>query len=417
MKILQVCKKFPFPLKDGESIVVTHLARAMHALGCEVTLLTMNTTKHYFPLAELPDDFNHYKAIHAVTVDNRITWWGAIHNLFEGSSYHAVRFQSEAFRQKLIGLLQREQFDVVQLETPFLAPYIAHIRRHSDAIIAMRAHNVEHEIWERYADNQPWPLSSYLRLQATRLRDFELRHLNDYDLLISITARDLAQFRRLGYRGRAVVAPVGLDIRDYHPDICSFRKKPLSVQFIGSLDWLPNREGLDWFLAYVWPLVMQRHPQARFHIAGRNMPRRIRMLHQEGVVVHGEVPSATDFINAHSIMVVPLFSGSGMRVKILEGMALGKAIVTTSLGLEGIDARSGREVRIAETAAEFVEALDQLLLNPRAALALGEAARRVVEQYFDNLHVGGTLLEAFNRCIGHQVQFAQVYAQSHKEES
>ncbi|RMD72937.1 MAG: glycosyltransferase, partial [Bacteroidetes bacterium] len=378
MKILQVCKKFPYPLKDGESVVVTHLARALDELGCEVTLLTMNTTKHYFPVSELPADFDHYRDLHAVRVDNGIHLWGAVRNLFEGSSYHAVRFQDEAFRRALIALLQRQHFDVVQLETPFLAPYIPDIRRHSDALVVMRSHNVEHEIWERYAANRFWPLRWYLREQARRLKAFELEHLHDYDLLVTITQRDLDHFRQLGYDGPAFVTPVGLDIRDYVPDIRSFRKKPLSACFIGSLDWLPNQEGLEWLLTRVWPLVLDKAPEARLHIAGRNMPGRFRQWKQRGVVVEGEVPSATEFINAHSIMVAPLFSGSGMRVKILEGMALAKAVVTTPLGLEGIEASHEREVLLAEAPEAFAQALITLMERPEQALALGERARKLV---------------------------------------
>ncbi len=409
MKILQVCKKFPYPLKDGESVVVTHLARALDELGCEVTLLSMNTTKHYFPVSELPADFDHYRDLHAIRVDNDINLWGAVRNLFEGSSYHAVRFQDENFRRALAGLLQRRHFDVVQLETPFLAPYIPDIRRHSDALVVMRSHNVEHEIWERYAANRFWPLRWYLREQARRLKAFELEHLQDYDLLVTITQRDLDQFRQLGYQGPAFVTPVGLDIRDYVPDIRSFRKKPLTCCFIGSLDWLPNQEGLEWLLTQVWPRVREQVPEARLHVAGRNMPARFRNWRQEGVVVEGEVPSATAFINAHSIMVAPLFSGSGMRVKILEGMALAKAVVTTPLGLEGIEARHGEEVVLADEPAAFAQALLDLLTRPEQALAFGERARKRVHARYDNLHVASSLVQAFRQNLIRLHRYDKVY--------
>lgn len=409
MKILQVCKKFPYPWKDGESVVVTHLARALDELGCAVTLLTMNTTKHFFPVEQLPPHFDHYKAIHAVPVDNGISLWGGVYNLFEGSSYHAVRFQDASFRRKLIALLQTDDFDVVQLETPFLAPYIPDIRRHSDALVVMRSHNVEHEIWERYASNQFWPLRWYLREQARRLKDFELAHLPHYDLLVTITMRDLEQFRAMGYAGPAFVTPVGLDIRDYVADVRSFREKPLSSCFIGSLDWLPNREGLDWFLSRVWPLVRRLQPRAQLYVAGRNMPARIRRLQMEGVVVAGEVPSAVEFINRHSIMVAPLFSGSGMRVKILEGMALGKAVITTSLGIEGIDARAGEEVVLADDAETFAQALLDLIEQPERALSMGQRAQRLVHARYDNLKVASALVQTFKERLARLHALEKVY--------
>ena len=105
MKILQLCKKFPFPLKDGESIAVTYLSQALNELGCEITLLAMNTSKHHFNIKNLPEHFNHYSSIEVVEIDNRIKLLGALANLFSNQSYHVVRFISEEFREVLIRLL------------------------------------------------------------------------------------------------------------------------------------------------------------------------------------------------------------------------------------------------------------------------------------------------------------------------
>ena len=125
MKVLQLCKKFPFPLKDGESIAVTHLSKALKEHGCQMTLLAMNTSKHFFDVNHLPDCFDHYESIHTVDIDNSIKVVDAFKNLFSKDSYHIQRFVSDDFRQKLKQILQQEQFDVVQLETLYLAPYIA----------------------------------------------------------------------------------------------------------------------------------------------------------------------------------------------------------------------------------------------------------------------------------------------------
>ena len=153
MRILQLCKKFPYPLKDGESIAVNSLSKSLHELGCEVTLLAMNTRKHFYDTRKLPSSFTHYQQIHTVTLDNRIKPLEAFANLFSRDSYHISRFVSSGFQQALVRLLREESFDVIQLETLYLAPYIPLIRRHSDALVAMRAHNVEHEIWQRIAAN------------------------------------------------------------------------------------------------------------------------------------------------------------------------------------------------------------------------------------------------------------------------
>jgi polysaccharide biosynthesis protein PslH len=181
MKILQLCKKFPYPLKDGESIAVTYLSHALHDLGCEVSLLAMNTSKH-----SLPSDYNHYKEIHVANVDNQVSISGALRNLFSKDSYHVSRFISQEFAAKLIHLLNHNKFDVVQLETLYLAPYIDIIKKHSNALITMRAHNVEFEIWERITNNTNFlPKKWYLNYLTQKLKRYELDKLNDYDYFIA----------------------------------------------------------------------------------------------------------------------------------------------------------------------------------------------------------------------------------------
>ena len=339
MKILQLCKKFPFPLKDGESIAVTNLSKSLQQGGCEISLLAMNTRKHYFDLDDIPGDLHFYQDIQAVDLDNRIKPWKAFLNLFSRDSYHISRFVCQKFRNRLVSLLKANEYDIVQLETLYLAPYIKDIRRHSNAVIALRAHNVEHEIWERITLNTPSLLKKwYLSHLTNKLRRYEIESLKDYDLLIPISEKDEEAFRKFGFRQTSIVTPIGLDLEEYPADYSSFRR-PISVSFIGSLDWMPNREGLDWFLSKVWQRLTPEFPDLELHVAGRNTPASLYKKRSKNVVIHGEVPNAVDFINQHSIMVVPLLSGSGMRAKILEGMALGKVVMTTQLGLEGIRAK------------------------------------------------------------------------------
>lgn len=214
----------------------------------------------------------------------------------------------------------------------------------------MRSHNVEHEIWQRVTQNTRFlPKKWYLNHLTEKLRNYEITKLKEYDILVSITQRDLNKLQFLGYNNAAVVAPVGLSSADYQTDFASFDKQ-MSIGFIGSLDWMPNQEGLRWFLEHVWSQIAIHFPQLTFHIAGRNAPAWLSQLKLKNVIFHGEVSEAQAFINQHSLMVAPLFSGSGMRVKILEGMALGRVMITTSMGLEGIDARHGQEVLVADTA-------------------------------------------------------------------
>jgi polysaccharide biosynthesis protein PslH len=397
LQILQLCHKFPYPLKDGGAIAVTYLAKAYAALGHEVTLLSMNTSKHWFDLSTLPPDFKHYAAMHTVFVENHIRPIAAFRNLFfSQKSYHVERFESTEFAEKLTELLKTNVFDVVQLESVFLAHYLPVIREYAPTAKAvLRTHNVEHEIWERVAENASPLKQWYLRKITPRLKAYELEQINHCDLVVGISQRDIEQFQALGLRHPATVCPIGLDCRDYHPDPASFQR-PLSLSFIGSLDWMPNQEGLRWFLDMVWlPLLAPNFPELTFHIAGRTAPRWLRELNLERVIFHGEVPDAADFLNQHAVMVVPLLSGGGMRAKILEGMAVGKVVLSTRLGIEGIEAEDRRECLLAEQPEEWLEALRWCYYEGENLAALGARARVFCEQHFDNEAVARKLVEVF----------------------
>lgn len=395
MKILQLCKKFPYPLKDGEAIAVNSLGKAFHQLGAEVTLLAMNTSRHYYPVENGTMPLSHYKQVLSVPVDNRIKPMAAFTNLFSRDSYHIARFVSPAFGRQLKDLLLSQQFDVVQLETPYLAPYIPLIRQHSHALVSMRAHNVEHEIWQRITQNTSFPLKKwYLKHLTDKLRRYEIEQFKQYDVLIAISDKDMQVFRDLGFSGRGLVVPIGMDIDEYKPDFKSY-KSNLSLGFIGSLDWMPNTEGLQWFLQKVWPGLLVRFPELQLHIAGRNTPGWLLNLQKPNVVVHGEVPDAADFINQHTIMIVPLLSGSGMRAKILEAMALGRVVITTTLGLEGIDASDRKEVLLANTPESFIQSLEFCISSNGQLEKIGRNAQQMVSLKYESLTIASRLLQAY----------------------
>lgn len=393
MKILQLCKKFPYPQKDGESIAIANLSKSLVDLGCEVHLLAMNTARHYVKLDELKDETAHYGKVFAVEVDNRLRPMDALNNLIKGTSYHVCRFESSHFEKNLTKLLRQEKYDVIQLETVYLAPYLDVIRANSDAVVAMRAHNVEHEIWERITENTSFPPKKwYLSHLTKQLKSYEIENLNKYDLLIAISDDDLKKFKTLGYKNGAISTPVGLDISRYASKIRTLPQSERSLSFIGSLDWQPNLEGLRWYIKYVSPMVKN----AKLHIAGRNTPPEVEKYNQQSdIVVHGEVPNALDFISHHDIMIVPLLSGSGMRVKILEGMAMGKAVVTTSKGVEGIGAVDNEHILIADTAEDFARKINWAITHEEEAKRIGEKAHEFIKEHFDSAIIARQLIDTY----------------------
>ena len=399
MKILFLCKKFPYPLKDGESIAVSNLCKELKAMGADISLLCMNTSKHYSNPAAIPPEYNYFTAIHTVDLDNTIKPWKAIASMVSGESYHIRRFKSVVFKNKLIEILKTEKFDIIQLETLYLAPYVSTIREYSEAKVVMRAHNVEHEIWERITQNTGSNLKKlYLGYLTRQLKAYEIGQFPVYDYLVTLTDRDLQLFRQKGYANGAASAPIGLDIKGYPYTRPQFGPE-MSLCFIGSLDWMPNLEGLEWFLQNVWPIINKRFPKMSLHIAGRNTPMSLLELKLNNVTVHGEVADAGEFLNKHAVMIVPLFSGSGMRVKIVEGMMMGKLIITTTLGKEGIEGENKKEFLVADDVKEFVQAIEYCVTHPDEANEIGKHAEEEAASQFNPREVAERMMEIYNELL------------------
>lgn len=226
------------------------------------------------------------------------------------------------------------------------------------------------------------------------MKRFELKQIQHIDLLLAITQRDLKTFRSYGYLQSAKIVPVGLDTSDYLAVDKNIYSTP-TLSFIGSLDWIPNIEGLEWFLKDIWPQLIRKYPELTFHVAGRNMPDSLIERKEPNVFFYGEVPDAKAFINNHPITIVPLLSGSGMRVKILEGMFLGRIVITTSLGLEGINAQHKNQVLVADTVEEFVKAVEFCFEHPIQTQNISHRAQVFAAKNYDNLEIGKELLSFY----------------------
>lgn len=348
--------------------------------GCEVRVLTMESDKHPANVAILPAEYLEATHLEAVYVDLGVKPLEAAVAMLCGESYHVRRFRSEAFAARLRAILEQETFDVVHLESIFMTPYVPLIRKCSKARVVLRAHNVEHVIWRRVAESTHHGLKRwYLKHLALTLRAYELEHVNDYDGVVCITRNDAEYFRQQGCRRPVTAIPFGVEPED----VPSVEVEPASLFHIGAMDWMPNRESVEWLLDEVWPVVHREVPQARLYLAGRRMPRKWMEASIEGVNVVGEVPDAGHFIAGKQINVVPLLSGSGIRVKIIEAMAAGKAVVTTTVGAQGIEFTEGENMLIADTPQQFAAQIKRLVDDQDYCRSVGAAAARLVAEQYD----------------------------------
>ena len=395
MKILLLCNKSPYPAFEGGPMAMNSIVTGLLNAGHQVKILAVNSKKFNVTEADIPDDYKKKTGIELIDVDLRIKPLNAFLNLFSNKSYHVERFISKDFNNRLIEVLKEGDYDVVQLEMLYMAPYIETIRKHSKALIVLRAHNVEHLIWERIAKETKFlPKRLYINHLAKTLKNYELSVLEKVDGIAAITRKDASFFRK--YCATPTIdIPYGVYPEDFTPNY-EIEGQP-KFYHIGSMNWMPNEEGIRWFLDNCLDAVVAKVPHFVFHLAGRNMPEWLNTLKNDHVDVIGEVPNAKEFVANHDVAIVPLLSGSGIRIKIIESMALGKTVITTFVGAEGILYEEDVNIIIAENKAKMVEAIRRIDANPAEAVEIGKAARRLVEETYDNRKIIDRLLAFYEQ--------------------
>ena len=395
MKILLLCNKSPYPALEGGPMAMNSIVTGLLEAGHQVKILAVNSKKYNVTLDDIPEDYRQKTGIELIDVDLRVRPIKAFKNLFSKKSYHVERFISKSFTNRLIEVLQQDTYDVVQLETLFMTPYVETIRQHSKALVVLRAHNVEHLIWERIAKGTRFFLKrAYINHLARTLRNYELTAISQVDGIAAITRKDAAYFRK--YSATTTIdIPYGVYPEEFTPNY-EIEDKP-KFYHIGSMNWIPNEEGIRWFIESCLDAVTAKVPDFVFHLAGRNMPEWLKELKNPHVDVIGEVPNAKEFVANHDVAIVPLLSGSGIRIKIIESMAMGKAVITTMVGAEGILYEEDANIIIAENKAQMAEAIRRFNENPERAVEIGKAARRLVEEVYDNRKLTERLLLFYNQ--------------------
>lgn len=383
MKILLLCNKSPWPKREGGPIAMHAMISGLLQAGHTVKVLATNTNKYQVDQETIPTEFREKTQIEFADMDLSINALDAAYNFLIRKSYHVTRFHTKAFAQKLTEILRNDTFDIIQLETLYMATYLDIIRKYSKAAVVLRAHNIEHKIWERIADNSTNPLRKfYLNHLYQTLKRFEIGILNKMDGIVAITPVDARNFDRLSHSTNIISIPFGINLQTLPENLN--QPEEASLFHIGTMNWFPNEESIKWLISEVWPLVRKRLPTIQLHLAGRYMPDWLLKLKEPNITVDGEVPDVWEYMNRFSIMVVPLFSGSGIRIKIVEAMAAGKAIITTAIGAEGINYENGQHLLIAKDPKSFSEAIIKLYDNKALRDSLGKNAQLLIAKDHDN---------------------------------
>lgn len=394
MKILQLCLKPPLPARDGGCIAMNNITRGLLEAGHKVKILTIFTQKHDFDPDNLPVEYVDATGIEGVYIDTRLNAVDAFSNFITSDSYNISRFFSTDYDIKLTHLLQKEDFDIIHLESLFMTPYLGTIRRLCTTPVVLRSHNLEFVIWEKIArGTRNIAKRAYLNYLSKKLRAYELSMLNEVSGVAAISEEDKKRFLALGIKKRIRTIPFGVELNDYQKP--SGVQAELALFHLGAMDWEPNLEGILWFLEDIWPTIYAKHPTLKLYLAGRNMPEEIMNTEYPGVVMCGEVDSAVQFMQSKAIMIVPLLSAGGIRVKIIEGLALGKAVISTTLGAEGLDCTDGKNILLADRKEDWLQAVDGLLADPERINVLGVEGIKHAREHFDNVRVTQSLIQFY----------------------
>lgn len=374
MKILHLCNKVPFPGRDGSSIAMEALIRIEASLGHEVHVLALNTEKHWVSQPSCPFNGATLEAVTASTKPNVVT---AFINLWTPKSYYASRFWISDVA-KLIAQ-RAKQVDLVVLDSIFMSVYLGEL---GSVTTVLRAHNVEHAIWQRGLGDEPWYRRNYVAMQARRLKRWESDIAQKVDSIWAISPEDALWFKGFGRPTR--ILPCTFDPR--HGAWNASGSNLSRAYHLGALDWLPNVRGMKWFLEEVVPHLKY----AEVDVYSRQWPFGAV---SNRISYRSDLPDFSEY----GVFIAPIRSGSGMRIKLLEAMARGKAIVTTTLGAEGLQAVQGTHLLLADSPREFASALDELSTNEELRIELGKRAAQHARALFsDDLAAKEIALELAN---------------------
>ena len=395
MKILFLTQIVPFPPDAGPKVKTWHVLRSLVGQGHSVTLVSFvrsEEMQYVFTLRELCN------AVHTVPI-YRARLADVMYMIRSYLTQRPFLVERDDLRpmQELVDkLVQEEHFDCIHADQLTMVQFA--LRGAASASgkkpkVIMDAHNAVWTIVERMAENARWFLKPVLKIEAKRVKRYEGELLKTVDHVLAVTEIDRVGLEQAmesfngngkGHPAPITVVPIAVDTQQLQP----IQRKPGSKNIVtlGTLHYPPNADGIRWFLNQVFPLIRQRVPEATLTIIGKNPPRDFldtAAQNPESIKITGYVPDLAPYLQESTLMVVPVRAGGGMRVRILEAFSYAMPVVTTTIGLEGIQGVPEKDVLVADTTTDFANRVIQLLENPDLQQKLSTNGRQLAETKYD----------------------------------
>jgi glycosyltransferase involved in cell wall biosynthesis len=394
LKVLYITNKPAYPITDGGCYALAQFLNNLLSASYSVKYLTLSTQKHPFSLDAFPVSILENTQPEHVAINTKTTLFQAVKHLFSNRSYNISRFKSKAFSTCILNQLKNNDVQVVVLESIYLADYLSLIRAHSKAKVIIRTHNVEHKIWERLAFNSKNIFRSlYYRKLAYDLKKEEINALNESDGIACISNDDEKIIKEWVPSREIETIPVSITPTETEMDY-----QVTHFFHLGSMNWKPNKEAVNWLIQSIFPKIKEQIPEAKLHLAGSNLHLDTDKLISQGIICDGFVKDAEHYMAENGIMLVPLKSGSGVRIKILEGLSLGVPIVTTKLGIEGIHVGSESGIiKVAKNETEFIQEAITLYGSQKARTDMGRKAKQFIKNNYQYEVVTKKISEFFQK--------------------
>lgn len=380
MKILWVKPGKLLPLDTGGKLRTYNIMRKLSS-NHELTYLTYygglrDEAYEHEILTHLPGTVSVYTAAPDSTPLERDLDY--LRRLAWRAPYAVSKFTAPQVRQLLDDWIPQRRFDVAVCD--FLSSTL-NFPENLATPTALFQHNVETVLWKRKAEFEvKWLDRSVSRIEYAKMCRFEPQQARRFHHVIAVSEADREAMSSMVDRSHISVVPTGVDLSKYRYDPNVRPAGPLVV-FTGSMDWEANIDGVEFFCKEIWPLVLQKVPDARFRIVGRDPHARVNRLASDSVEVTGTVPSIVDHLREAAVFVVPLRIGGGTRIKIYEGMAMGKATVSTTVGAEGLDVQHGRDILLEDMPATFADAIVTFLQDEGVRRRYEAAAATTARKY------------------------------------
>jgi len=391
MKILLIANKPAFPQIDGGCVASAAFLKDLIAAQCKVTYAFLHTDKHPLKLDTFPKNVSEKANLIHSYVDTQVKKTDALKHLFRKSSYNVERFYSADFANKIEKELDTSVYDAVIFDNVFTARYLEAIKNKIPALQCyIRSHNVEHKIWEDLAKgSENKVVKWYLGRLARDLKRFELSAYTNADGILTITQDDSEVIAGFSISTPITTIPVSVELSDY---VHNYENKGLF--HLGSMNWRPNVEAVNTVLKYLADF-QKRDATIHFSIAGIHSKERYDHLESDSVSVAGFVDDVKEFVSTQGILVAPIQSGSGVRIKILEMMALGIPVITTTLGAQGIADTSG--LVIADDKDELIEAVYTLANDENKRAEIGQKAKSIITLHHNSKKIRNKILEFISK--------------------